>query len=161
MKIIYCNFNRKRMKNILILATALLLFGSTDAFAQPKAVKARSIISAGSSIRTYNERKALEGMLKGELIELYKERVRILINILPNIALASKPGISLVDIGVPDTNENKKALEDHQLAANTFLTETVQFQTNMLAFSDKVNLINCILFYENVLKQLNVLNDTE
>ena len=134
---------------------------TVSSFAQPKAVKARSIISAGSSIKTYNERKALEGMLKGELIELYKERIKILVNILPNIALASKPGISLTDIGIPDTADNKKALEDHQLSSNEFLTNTVDFQTKMLPFSDKVNLINCILFYENTLKQLNVLNDTE
>jgi hypothetical protein len=100
-------------------------------------------------------------MLKGQLIELYSERVKILLNVLPNIALASKPGISLTDIGVPDTTDNKKALDDHILATNVFMTETAGFQGQMLAFSDKINLINCILFYENILKQLNVLNDTE
>ncbi|MEO0058762.1 MAG: hypothetical protein RLZZ312_409 [Bacteroidota bacterium] len=149
------------MKNTILFTIAFFLLSTTFSFAQPKAVKARSIISAGSSIRTYNERKSLEGMLKGQLIELYSERVKILLNVLPNIALASKPGISLTDIGVPDTTDNKKALDDHILATNVFMTETAGFQGQMLAFSDKINLINCILFYENILKQLNVLNDTE
>lgn len=149
------------MKNKIILIGVFFLISTTAAFAQPKTVKPRSIISITSSFKTYNERKALEGMLKGELIELYKERIKMLINILPNIALASKPGISLADIGVPDSAENKKALEDHTASTNEFLNNTIAFQSKMLSYSDKVVLINCILFYESTLKQLNVLNDTE
>ena len=149
------------MKNKIILVGVFFLIATTAAFAQPKTVKPRSIISITSSFKTSNERKSLEGMLKGELIELYKERIKMLINILPNIALASKPGISLADIGVPDSAENKKALEDHTASTNEFLNNTIAFQSKMLSYSDKVVLINCILFYESTLKQLNVLNDTE
>jgi hypothetical protein len=149
------------MKNKTIVTILFLLAVATSSFAQPKPAKARSIISASASIKTYNERKSLEGMLKGELIELYKERIKILVSILPNIALATKPGISLTDLGIPDTPENKKALDDQILSTNEFLTNTIDFQTKMLPFSDKVNIINCILFYESTLKQLNVINDTE
>lgn len=148
------------MKNKIILIGTFLLL-TTFAIAQPKAVKPRSIINVGASIKTYHERKILEGMLKGELIQLYKERITILINTLPNIALASKPGISLADIGVPDSAENRKSLEDHSVSTSEFTNNTIAFQDKMLSYSDKINIINCILFYESVMKQLNVLNDTE
>lgn len=154
-------FKKQIMKNKIILVGVFFLISTTAVFAQPKTVRPKSIINITSSFKTYNERKALEGMLKGELIELYKERIKMLINILPNIALASKPGISLADIGIPDNADNKKALDDHIASTNEFLNNTVDFQSKMLPFSDKVILINCILFYENTLKQLNVLNDTE
>ncbi len=149
------------MKIKTILSLVLFVFALNITFAQPKQVKARSIISTNSSIKTYNERKALESMNKGELIVLYKERVRLLINMLPNIALASKPGISMTDIGIPDSTENRKALDTQIQNTNDFLTNTEAFQTSFLPFSDKLNIINCILFYESTLKSLNVLNDTE
>ena len=100
-------------------------------------------------------------MNKGELIVLYKERVRLLINMLPNIALASKPGISMTDVGIPDNAENRKALDTQIQNTNDYLNNTEVFQTNFLSYSDKINIINCILFYETTLKALNVLNDTE
>ncbi len=148
------------MKTKIILSGILLCL-TTAVFAQPKPVKARSIISTNANIKTYNERKQLESMQKGELIALYQERIKLLVNILPNIALATKPGISMTDIGIPDNAENKKALDDHIQNTTDFLNNTVEFQSKMLPYSDKLNLINCILFYESTLKQLNVLNDSE
>lgn len=149
------------MKTKTILIVIFSIFIANITLAQPKQVKARSIISTNSSIKTYNERKGLEAMNKGELIELYKERVKLLVNILPNIALASKPGISMTDIGIPDTTDNRKALDSQIQNTNDFITNTAAFQSSFLPFSDKLNIINCILFYESTLKSLNVLNDTE
>jgi hypothetical protein len=146
---------------IKIILSVILLCSSTAVFAQPKPVKSKSIINTNANIKKYNERKELEGMNKGELISLYQERIKLLVNILPNIALATKPGISMADIGIPDSAENKKALEDHNQSTTDFLNNTIDFQSKMLPFSDKINLINCILFYESTLKQLNVLNDSE
>ena len=149
------------MKIKTILATILFTLIMSVALAQPKSVKPRSIISTNSSIKTYNERKGLEAMNKGELIVLYKERVKLLINMLPNIALASKPGISMSDVGIPDTAETRKALEVQIQNTSDFVANTENFQTLFLPYSDKLNIINCILFYETTLKALNVLNDTE
>lgn len=149
------------MKIKITIALLLLFCASNIALAQPKVIKARSIISTNSSIKTYNERKGLEAMNKGELIELYKERIKLLINILPNIALATKPGISMTDIGIPDTTENRKALDAQIQGTNDYITNTAAFQSSFLPFSDKSNIINCILFYESTLKALNVLGDTE
>lgn len=149
------------MKTKVILFVIFFICLANITNAQPKQVKARSIISTNSSIKTYNERKGLEAMNKGELIELYKERIKLLVNILPNIALASKPGISMTDIGIPDTTDNRKALDSQIQNTNDFITNTAAFQSNFLPFSDKLNIINCILFYESTLKSLNVLNDTE
>jgi hypothetical protein len=142
------------MKSKIILIGAFLFLSANIVFAQPKG-KPRSIVSTTSNIKTYNDRKALEGMQKGELQELYMERIKILVNILPNIALATKPGITMSDIGIPDT------VDTQMTNTNNYTIATTDFHKKMLPYCDKLNLINCILFYENTLKQLNVLNDTE
>lgn len=149
------------MKIKTILTVVFCIVIANAALAQPKSSKPRSIINTNSSIKTYHERKALETMNKGELISLYKERVRLLINMLPNIALASKPGLSMTDVGIPDSADNRKALDTQLQNTNDFLNNTDIFHTTFLSYSDKINIINCILFYETTLKALNVLNDTE
>ena len=40
----------------------------------------RSIISTTALIRKYHDQKELSGMQKGELLELYIERIKVLVN---------------------------------------------------------------------------------
>ena len=147
------------MKFKIIFFSAFLFLSANIVFAQKS--KPRSIVNTTSNIKTYNDRKVLEGMQKGELQELYMERIKILVNILPSIALASKPGITMSDIGIPDTVDSRKSLDNQIQNTSNYILATAEFHKKMLPYCDKLNLINCILFYENTLKQLNVINDTE
>ena len=58
----------------------------------------RSIISTTALIRKYHDQKELSGMQKGELLELYIERIKVLVKTLPYIALVTKPGVTMADL---------------------------------------------------------------
>lgn len=118
-----------------------------------------SIISGKVSIAKYHDREELDRMQKGQLLELYNERIEVIVNILPNIAFATKPGVTMTTLGIPDTKENRKALEDNKQASKTYFDSTIDFQKRVLPYSDKSNLIAAILFYEQTLKSLHTYND--
>ena len=119
----------------------------------------QSIISGKVSIDKYHDREDLEKMQKGELLDLYNERIEVIVKILPNIAFATKPGVTMTSLGIPDTKDNRKALEDNINAARTYFESTIEFQKKVLPYSDKSNLIAAILFYEETLKSLHTYNE--
>lgn len=106
-------------------------------------------------IGTYHSLKELEGLLKGELISLYLERIKIIINIVPYVGITNKPGVTLKDLGIPETVENVKALDRETENKNLFVNTSYDFMTTMLPYSDKGTIIQGILFYEDVLKKIH------
>ncbi len=130
----------------------------SNGFAQKKD-EAQNIISGKVSITKYHDREDLEKMQKGELLDLYTERIEVIVNILPNIAFATKPGITMTSLGIPDTKDNRKALEDNKNASKIYFDSTIEFQKKVLPYSDKSNLIAAILFYEQTLKSLHTYNE--
>ena len=145
------------MKKI-ILFSLFLCFAVSNVNAQ-KTNKPVGIISSGSSVKKFHEKSELDGMTKGPLIELYKERIRVLVNTLPFIALTTKQGVTLADVGVPNTPEMDKVLADEKASIEIFLKATVDFQSTMTAFADKVNIVNSILYYESMLKSIETINE--
>lgn len=145
------------MKKIIFLGL-FMLFAVGNINAQAKG-KPKSIISTNAGIRKFHEKSELEGMQKGQLLELYIERINSLVNTLPYIALTHKPGITMQDVGIPDNSENIKALDAQQENTRTFLTSTVEFQRLMTPYADKGNLVSSILYYESMLKELNSFNE--
>lgn len=119
----------------------------------------KSIISTSATIKKYHNLKELQDMKKGELLDLYTERITVLVKTLPYIALATKPGVTLNDLGIPDNNDNKKSLIEQEKSTSDFLNVTVEFQRRMMPYSDTKNLIAAILFYENTLKALHEFNE--
>ena len=145
-------------RKIIILSILFLLAGISSSQAQAK-TKPKSIISTTASIKTYYDKSALDAMQKGELIGLYQERMKLLVFTLPYIALANKPGTTMTDIGIPDTSDNRKALEVEQDNSGTFLNGSAEFLSKMLPYADKSSLVTSILFFENVLRELHVMNE--
>lgn len=145
------------MKKIIFLSL-FMIFAVGNMNAQVK--KPKSIIStSGAALKKFHEKSELDGMQKGALLELYKERIKVLVNILPYIALTNKPGMTMADVGIPDNSENNKALDAQQLNTSNFLTATIEFQSLMVPYADKGNLISSILYYESMLRELNQLNE--
>lgn len=105
---------------------------------------------------TYDE---LNKMSKGDLLTLYSERIEVIVNILPNIAFATKPTVTMASLGIPETKDNKKALEANQEASVEYFDSTIEFQRKILPYSDTNNLIAAILFYEETLKSLHTYNE--
>jgi hypothetical protein len=77
---------------------------------------------------------------------------------LPYIALTSRAGVTMQDVGIPENSENNRALDNQASNTKVFLESTVNFQRIMIPYSDKGNLIASILYYESMLKELNQMN---
>lgn len=144
-----------KMKIIFFGLSLLLTLGLASA--QTKVPQ--SIISRTALIKKYYNKQELEQLQKGPLLELYVERIKVLVKTLPYIALVTKPGVTLTDLGIPEDANNTKALTVQSDGMNTFLDVTVEFQRKMVPYADKANLISAILFYEETLKSLNNISE--
>ena len=141
-----------KLKILLFSFAALLVFSS--AFAQ-KRKEPKSIILEEVDIKKYHSLDDLERMQKGELLTLYKERVSSLIKILPYIAFATKPGVTMSTLGIPNDSDNRKALDNQHDETENFIELTSDFQDIILPYSDTNKLIAAVLFYEETLKSLH------
>ena len=146
------------MKLKLNVLTVVLVLTATITFAQKKDI-AQEIISGNVSITKYHDHEELENMQKGKLLDLYNTRIEIIIKILPNIAFATKPGVTMNSLGIPNTKDNRKALKENIEATTTYFDNTIEFQKIVLPYSDRSDLIAAILFYEETLKALHTFND--
>jgi len=145
-----------KIKIILISFSIFLITGVSYA----QRIKApKSIISAKVSIKKYHNKEELESMHKGQLLTLYIERIESLVNLLPYIAFATKPGITMATLGIPIDKDNVDALDDQFEATANFLQTNIQFQKRILPYSDTNKLVSAILFYEDTLKALHEYSD--
>lgn len=142
------------MKIRIILLCFTTFMVTSIGFAQ-KNKAPRSIISEKVGIRKYHNKEDLERLKKGELLVLYIERIESLVKTLPYIAFATKPGITMVDLGIPNDSDNRKALDEQFEGTQDYLETTVEFQKRMLPYSDTNNLIAAILFYEETMRSLH------
>ncbi|OBX23311.1 MULTISPECIES: hypothetical protein [Bizionia] len=145
-----------KSKITLFCLTCLLMAGVASA--QNKDAP-KSIISQDVGISKYHDRKELEQMQKGVLLGLYNERIEIIIKILPYIAFATKPGVTMSTFGIPDTKDNRTALDTQIDATRDYFLSTMDFQNKILPYSDRTNLIAAILFYEETLKALHIYSE--
>ncbi|MBP6550008.1 MAG: hypothetical protein KA208_08900 [Flavobacterium sp.] len=146
------------MKSKIIFISIILLSVSTASFSQSKNAP-QSIISRTAIIKKYYDKKELSELPKGVLLDLCVERVGVLAKTLPYIALATKPGITMIDFGIPYNSEYRKVYELQESNTKDYLEITSEYQKKILPFSDKENLIKAILFYENILKSLHEFDD--
>lgn len=123
-------------------------------FAQKKKV-AKSIISEKVSIKKYHTKEDLDRMQKGQLLDLYVERIESLVKLLPYIAFATKPGVTMTTLGIPNDKDNRSALDEQFEATHNFLETNGEFQKRILPYSDTNNLVSAILFYEETMKSLH------
>lgn len=146
------------MKSKVIFISIILLSVSTATFSQSKNAP-QSIISRTAIIKKYYDKKELSELPKGALLDLCIERVGVLAKTLPYIALATKPGITMIDFGIPYNSEYRKAYESQESNTKEYLEITSEYQKKILPYSDKDDLIKAILFYENILKSLHEFDD--
>ncbi|APY12269.1 hypothetical protein BWZ22_14015 [Seonamhaeicola sp. S2-3] len=142
------------MKTKLILLCFGFFFITGVGFAQKKNTP-KSIISDKVAIRKYHSKEELDRKQKGELLGLYIERIESLVQLLPYIAFATKPGVTMSSLGIPNNNDNRKILDEQFEATADFLTANREFQETILPYSDTDNLVSAILFYESTLKSLH------
>lgn len=142
------------MKTKLILLSFGLFLIASVSFAQ-KNKPPKSIISDKVAISKYHNKEELDRKQKGELLALYIERIESLVQLMPYIAFATKPGITLSSLGIPNDNDNRKVLDEQFEATDDFLKNNEKFQKRILPYSDTDDLISAILFFEDTLKSLH------
>ena len=142
------------MKTKVLLLSICLCLVSAISFAQ-KRNEPKSIIKEDIAIKKYHNKEELERLPKGELLALYEERIETLIRILPYIAFATKPGVTMSTLGIPNNSDNRKILERKFDGSADFLKSNAEFQNAILPYSDTSNLISAILFYEEIMKSLH------
>lgn len=141
--------------NIRIILFSFSFFLMTGISFAQKNKAPKSIIQEGVAIKKYHSKGELERMQKGELLVLYTERIESLVKLLPYIAFATKPGITMSSLGIPNDSDNRKILDNQFDATDTFLETTREFQKTILPYSDTKNLISAILYYEETMKSLH------
>jgi hypothetical protein len=99
------------MKTKITLFSALFFLITSMSFAQKKG-KTQDIIGGKVTISKYHSREELDKLQKGDLLILYIERIEVIVNILPNIAFATKPGVTMASLGIPETKDNKNVSVD-------------------------------------------------
>ncbi len=144
------------MKLNYLKIVAFLLMTTSIAFAQPKGPLKPFINVRGIS---FHLSKDLEGMQKGELKDLYLERVKVLSSILPYMAITTKPGVSMKELGIPVNEENNKALDKEIETRTNYLKMQEDFLNSMIPYSDKSSIVSAILFYEEMLKKIHLGGD--
>lgn len=142
------------MKTKLFFLSFCFILLAGSGFAQKKK-QPKSIISDGVAIKKYHSKAELDRMAKGELLVLYVERIESLVKLMPYIAFATKPGVTMSTLGIPNDNDNRKALDDQFDATDEFLESTAEFQKRILPYSDTNDLVSAIIFYEETLKSLH------
>ena len=142
------------MKTKIILLSFSLFLIASIGFAQKKD-EPKSIINDRIAIKKYYNKEELERLPKGDLLGLYTERIEALVETLPYIAFATKPGITMSSLGIPNDSDNKKTLDGKFASTRDFLLANKEFQSKILPYSDTSKLISAILFYEEILKSLH------
>ncbi|WP_203258581.1 hypothetical protein [Hyunsoonleella ulvae] len=142
------------MKTKLFFLSFCFILISSIGFSQKKK-QPKSIISDDVAIKKYHSKDELDRMAKGELLVLYEERIESLVKLMPYIAFATKPGVTMSTLGIPNDSDNRKALDDQFEATDEFIEKTSEFQKRILPYSDTNDLVSAIIFYEETLKSLH------
>lgn len=146
------------MKKVLI---ALALSGlTTFAFAQKKekekektASSSMTYVSPDAKIEKYHTEEELKKLGKIELTQLYMERVRVITEIVPYLALHTKPGATLKELGIPENETNVKHMEKEVTNKSNYLKAVQETLDDIIPFADKINIIWSILLYEDIIKK--------
>ncbi|RED49309.1 hypothetical protein [Seonamhaeicola aphaedonensis] len=142
------------MKTKIFLLGFCLFLVTGLSFAQKKK-QPKSIINDKVAIKKYHSKDELDRKQKGELLVLYIERIESLVQLMPYIAFATKPGITMSTLGIPNDNDNRKILDEQFEATDDFIEKNKVFQQRILPYSDTDDLVSAILFYEDTLKSLH------
>lgn len=153
------------MKRITLIFTLLVAF--TLSYAQETTTTESSVapqsnlkedvnfVSPKSTIEKYHNEVELEKMGKIELTNLYLERVKVVTEIIPYIALNRRPaGAQLKELGIPQTKNNVSLLEKEVSNEEKYMETLLETLQDIIPYADKGNIIWSILFMESIIHDI-------
>ncbi len=98
----------------------------------------------------------LEELKKGELIQLYTERVKEITTILPYLALTNEAGVSLSDIGIKESSDHLKSLDKFHETTLETIEGTDDVISEFIPYADTEKIVWAILYFEEIIKKIRI-----
>ncbi len=109
-------------------------------------------VSKKAVLPKFHNEVELDKLGKLELTNLYIERVKILTEVVPYLALNKKPaGADLDNMGIPETKSNVADLVTEVKSKESYLTNLGHTLHDVIPYADKKNIIWAILFMEDTI----------
>ncbi len=144
------------MKKLLPFGLGLVLF--LGSFTQ-SGNESIPLVDKNAYVERFYTPNELNKLGKGELTALYKQRLKVILAILPYVGLTQQPGAMLSDVGIPESSNNLNQLKDLDRNREKF-RETVDASLDtFIPYSDTKDLKWAILFYEDIIKKASLGND--
>ena len=141
-----------------IITVLVFVFGATFLFAQETEKTSSTgvtYVTATAKIDKYHNEVDLEKLGKLELTDLYLERVSVVTELVPYLALHKNPaGASLADLGIPETKTNISHLEKEVKNKEAYMQTVRSTLHDIVPYADKRNIIWCILFLEEMIHKI-------
>lgn len=150
---------RSRFFKTIACSVVALLLVHTDIFAQKKKgsdePQGTTYVSATALISKFHTEDELKAMGKIELTKLYMERIVVLTEIIPYVALKTKPGATLTEMGIPETPVNLEHMQKEIKNKESYLAAVQNTLDDIIPYADKGNIIWAILYFEQMYKNIN------
>ena len=111
-------------------------------------------MSPNARISKFYTKEELEKLGKLELTQIYMERISVVTELAPYLALHTKPGASLEEMGIPKTSENLDHLEKEVKNKDVYLKSVKDTLDDIIPYADKQNIIWAILFFEEMVQRI-------
>lgn len=98
----------------------------------------------------------LENLKKGDLIKLYKDRVKEIITVIPFISITNEANVRLSDVGIKEDSDHLKTLKKSTEASQESLEVLDETIDNLVPYADTEKIIWTILYYEDVIKKMRI-----
>ncbi|MBC7451584.1 MAG: hypothetical protein H7259_08870 [Cytophagales bacterium] len=149
-----------KITHLVLTLLVIMLIPVSNVCAQKSAATSLTYVSAKAKLTKVYTREELEKMGKLELTTIYQERIAIITEIIPYLALHSKPGATLSEMGIPQTAANTDHLEKEVKNKQVYLSSVNETLDDIIPYADKQNIIWSILFFEEMILKSDYTNTT-
>lgn len=142
------------ISKLSFIALLVFMFTGVNTFAQKEKEKSgttMTYVAADAVLKKVYTKEELDALGKLELTTIYQERVAIITEVLPYLALHSKPGATLTDMSIPQTPANLSHLEKEVKNKQVYVASVNETLVDIIPYADKQNIIWSILFFQDII----------
>lgn len=143
------------ISKLSFIALFVFMFAGVNTFGQKEKEKSgtptMTYVSADAVLKKVYTKDELELLGKLELTTIYQERMAIITEVLPYLALHSKPGATLTDMSIPQTPANLSHLEKEVKNKQVYVASVNETLVDIIPYADKQNIIWSILFFQDII----------
>lgn len=107
-------------------------------------------------IKRFHTISDLENKKKGELIQLYNDRIKEILTVMPLLSLTNEPGVRLSDLGIKENAGNLKTLKKSAEATQQAINANKNTIEELIPYADTEKIILTILYFEEIIKKMRI-----